>query len=124
MELLSFLIVSENLLSFKYIKRKVTITWWRSFFWKNEYLRIKSSNDSEFAVDWLKKGIVLAAKGIEIGNNAFDPLGVDLNGWGDQMQLEKDTYNDVLSELYEKYKGGGAMSPEIKLLLMFSLTSF
>jgi hypothetical protein len=86
---------------------------------KNEYLRIKSSNDNEFAVDWLKKGIVLAAKGIEFGNNMFDPLGVDLNGWGDQMQYEKDNYNDVLSELYEKYKGGGAMSPEIKLLFMF-----
>ena len=35
------------------------------------------------------------------------------------MSVEVDSYDDVLEELYEKYKGkGSSMPPEIKLVLL------
>jgi type II secretory pathway pseudopilin PulG len=53
-------------------------------------------------------------------NTRFDPLSVDLEGWSEAMgySLENQEYDEVLAELYEKYKGAGNMSPEVKLIFM------
>ena len=40
------------------------------------------------------------------------------------MSVEVDSYDDVLEELYEKYKGrGGTMPPEMKLLSVLASAS-
>ena len=53
---------------------------------------------------------------IEYGNTAFDPFGLNLDGWGEQVTEDLDSYDEIFGELYEKYKGG-KMAPEISLLL-------
>ena len=53
---------------------------------------------------------------IEYGNAAFDPFGLNLDGWGEQINEDIDSYEEIFSELHDKYKGG-KMAPEVSLLL-------
>ena len=56
---------------------------------------------------------------IEFFNSKYDPFNFKLSGWSEHMNVEVDNYDDVLEELYEKYRGsGGDMPPELKLLLL------
>jgi len=74
-----------------------------------------------------KNGTVLAAKilttsvaTLEFLNQQYDPLGFDLTGWSADVndRIEQHDFDDVLEELYEKYKGRGQMAPEVKLMFM------
>ena len=53
---------------------------------------------------------------LEYANAAFDPFGINLDGWGEQINEDIDSYEEIFAELHEKYKGG-KMAPEISLLL-------
>jgi hypothetical protein len=87
---------------------------------KNEFERIKNEMQTERSVSFLKRMLLLGVQGVEMLNTRFDPLGVDLDGWSESMgySLENLEYDEVLAELYEKYKGRGQMSPEMKMLFM------
>lgn len=91
---------------------------------KEEYHRLKSIVDNEKMVKFCKHGLIMAIKGIEFLNHSYDPLGIDLDGWGESMayNMETNEYDEVLSELYEKYKGTGHIAPEIKLILMIVMS--
>lgn len=87
---------------------------------RNEYERISNEMKTERSVAFFKRMLLLGVQGIEMMNNKFDPLGVDLDGWSEAMgySLENQEYDEVMAELYEKYKGAGQMSPEVKLIFM------
>jgi len=53
---------------------------------------------------------------LEYGNAIFDPFGLNLDGWGEQINEDIDSYEEIFAELHDKYKGG-KMSPEVSLLL-------
>jgi hypothetical protein len=91
---------------------------------KNEFTRIKAVLDNEAMVKFCKHGLVMGIKGVEMLNGAYDPIGVDLDGWSEAMSYNMATteYDEVLSELCEKYKGAGSMSPEVKLLVMIVMS--
>ena len=59
---------------------------------------------------------------IEYGNSMFDPFGVSLDGWGEAVSEDVDSYNEIFEELHEKYKGG-KMSPELSLLLRLGFSA-
>ena len=42
---------------------------------------------------------------IEYGNAMFDPFGLNLDGWGEAVSEDIDSYDEIFGELYEKYKG-------------------
>lgn len=87
---------------------------------KNEYERVTNAIKVDRSVRFLKRMLLLGVQGIEMLNSKFDPLGVDLDGWGEAMSYNMETqdYDEVMAELYEKYKSAGNMSPELKLILM------
>lgn len=87
---------------------------------RNEYERVSNEMKTERSVAFFKRMLLLGVQGIEMVNNRFDPLGVDLDGWSEAMgySLENQEYDEVLADLYEKYKGSGQMSPEMKLVFM------
>jgi len=87
---------------------------------RNEYERISNEMKTERSVAFFKRMLLLGVQGIEMLNTRFDPMGVDLDGWSEAMgySLENQEYDEVLAELYEKYKGAGQMSPEVKLIFM------
>lgn len=87
---------------------------------RNEYERIRVNMENERMVKFCKQMLLMGVQGVEMLNNKFDPMGIDLDGWSESMgySMEQQDYDEVISELYEKYKGKGHMAPELKLVLM------
>lgn len=84
-----------------------------------EYELLKSFADKRNGVKIFKNGMLQAVSVIEFLNDKYDPFDFHLSGWGEHMSVEVDTWEDVLEEIYEKYKGTGKkMAPEIKLLYL------
>ncbi len=92
-----------------------------------EYDLLKSFADRRNGIKLYKNTIINFTNLVEFFNDKYDPFGVQLAGWSEHMSVEVDSYDDVLEELYEKYKGAGkSMPPEIKLLILigFSASAF
>jgi hypothetical protein len=58
--------------------------------------------------------------GLEFLNKKFDPFDIDLDGWSESITDNITKYDDVFSELHEKYKSKAKMAPEIKLLFQLA----
>ena len=63
-----------------------------------------------------------AVNTVEYANSAFNPFDVNLDGWGEQVSDDIDSYDEIFGELYEKYKGG-KLAPEIALLLRLGFSA-
>ena len=86
---------------------------------EQEYEILKSSKMKKQALKLSQGFLINAIQTLEFLNTRFDPLGVDLVGFSEVVSLGIDDYNEVLDELYEKYKQyGRKVEPEIKLMLM------
>ena len=57
-----------------------------------------------------------AINSLEYANAVFNPFDLNLDGWGEQVNEDIDSYDEIFSELHDKYKGG-KMAPELSLLL-------
>lgn len=86
---------------------------------EQEYEILKSSKMKNQALKLSQGFLINAVQTLEFLNSKFDPLGVDLIGFSEVVSLGIDDYNEVLDELYEKYKQyGRKVEPELKLVLM------
>ena len=89
-----------------------------------EYALLKSFVDKRNSVKVYKSGLLQAVSVIEFLNDKYDPFDFHLQGWGEHMSVEVDSYDDVFEDLYEKYKGSGkGMPPEVKLLLLLTASA-
>jgi len=59
---------------------------------------------------------------IEYGNAMFDPFNISLDGWGESISEDIDSYGEIFEQLHDKYKGG-KMSPELSLLLRIGFSA-
>jgi len=59
---------------------------------------------------------------IEYGNAVFNPFDLNLDGWGEQIGEDIDSYDEIFCELHDKYKGG-KMAPELSLLLRLGFSA-
>lgn len=53
---------------------------------------------------------------MEYANAVFNPFDLNLDGWGEQVSEDIESYEEIFAELHDKYKGG-KLAPEISLLL-------
>lgn len=84
-----------------------------------EYDLLKSFADKRNGVKLYRSLILNGISLVEMGNKAYDPFSFQLDGWSEHMSVEIDGWDDVLEELYEKYKTtGGGWPPELKLALL------
>jgi hypothetical protein len=84
-----------------------------------EYDLLRSFVDKRNGIKIFKNGLLQAVSVIEFLNDKYDPFDFHLSGWGEHLSVEVDSWEDVLEELYEKYRGTGRkMAPEIKLLFL------
>lgn len=83
---------------------------------KGEYETIVEEKKKQNSVKFQGNMLMAAINGIEFLNNKFDPFDVKLDGWGEQFNENINDYDDVFSELYEKYNSKAKMAPELKLL--------
>jgi hypothetical protein len=63
-----------------------------------------------------------AINSVEYMNAAFNPFDLNLDGWGEQVSEDIESYEEIFGELHEKYKGG-KLSPELSLLLRIGFSA-
>jgi len=84
-----------------------------------EYALLKSFADKRNGIKLYKSFLLNGVSLVEFMNDKYDPFDFKLSGWSDHMSVEVDSYDDVLEELYEKYKTtGGSWPPEVKLMML------
>ena len=83
---------------------------------KGEYETHVSEKEKKNSMKFQGKMLMAAITGLEFLNNRFDPFDFKLDGWGEQVNENIDDYDDIFSELHEKYKSKASMAPELKLL--------
>jgi hypothetical protein len=73
-----------------------------------------------------KSVLVIIIQIIEFVNERFNPLGVSLGGWSEQIKEDMSNYDEILLKLLLKYKGNTESEPEMQLLmaLLFSGITF
>jgi hypothetical protein len=59
---------------------------------------------------------------MEYANAAFNPFDLNLDGWGEQVSEDLDSYEEIFAELHDKYKGG-KLAPEVSLLLRVAFSA-
>jgi hypothetical protein len=82
-------------------------------------LEDKRKKDSVKLQGWW---FMTAVNSLEYANSAFNPFDINLDGWGEQVNEDIDSYEEIFSELHDKYKGG-KMSPEISLVLRLGFSA-
>jgi len=84
-----------------------------------EYELLKSYVDKTNGIKLYKNLLINGVALVEFFNDKYDPFDFQLQGWSEHMSVEVDSYDEVMEELYEKYRGTGrSMPPEIKLLFL------
>ena len=81
-----------------------------------EYEMIMEEKTKQNSVKFQGNMMMAIINGIEFLNNRFDPFDVKLDGWGEQINENITDYDELFSELYDKYKSKATMAPELKLL--------
>ena len=81
-----------------------------------EYETIMEEKSKLNSVKFQGNMLMAMINGIEFLNNKFDPFDIKIDGWSEQVQENITDYDDIFSELHEKYKSKASMAPELKLL--------
>ena len=83
---------------------------------KGEYETHLEERERRNSVKFQGKMLMSVITGIEYLNTKFDPFDLKLDGWSEQVNENIDDYDDIFSELHDKYKTKAKMAPELKLL--------
>lgn len=83
---------------------------------QGEYETLLNERELKNSCKFQGRMLMAAITGIEFLNNKFDPFDINLEGWGEQVNENIEEYDEIFSELHEKYKSKAKMAPELKLL--------
>jgi hypothetical protein len=83
---------------------------------QGEYEMIMDEKSKQNSIKFQGNMLMACINGIEFLNNRFDPFDIKLDGWSDQVNENLNDYDDIFSELHEKYKSKASLAPELKLL--------
>lgn len=87
---------------------------------KGEYEFLINEKEKSNSIKFQGKVLTTMITGLEFLNNKFDPFDIKLDGWSEQINDGIDDYDEIFSELHEKYKSKAKMAPEIKLLFQLA----
>ena len=84
-----------------------------------EYELLKSQRTKQQAVKISQGFLVNSIQALEFLNTKYNPFEMDINGFSEAVALGIDDYDEVLGEIYEKYKNvNRRIEPELKLVLI------
>jgi hypothetical protein len=83
---------------------------------QGEYENIIAEKETSNSMKFQGKMLMAMITGLEFLNNKFDPFDLKLDGWAEQVNENIEDYDDIFSQLHEKYKSKATMAPELKLL--------
>ena len=87
---------------------------------KGEYEFLINEKEKKNSIKFQGKVLTTLITGLEFLNNKFDPFDVKLDGWSEQINENLEDFDEIFSELHEKYKSKAKMAPEIKLLFQLA----
>jgi hypothetical protein len=87
---------------------------------KGEYEFIIAEKEKKNSVQFQAKVLTTLITGLEFLNGKFDPFDIKLDGWSEQIHENIEDYDEIFSELHEKYKSKAKMAPEIKFLFQLA----
>jgi len=91
---------------------------------EEEYEILKSIQNKKAAVKLYTGFLLNSVQALEFLNESYNPFDFHLKGWSEYVNLGIDDYEEVLSEIYEKWKHTGRqIEPEIKLVLMLATSA-
>jgi len=89
---------------------------------EDEYETAMEEKKKKDAVKLYQWWFMTAVNTLEYGNAALNPFDLNLDGWGEQINEDIDSYDEIFGELYEKYKGG-KMAPELALVMRLGFSA-
>jgi hypothetical protein len=87
---------------------------------KGEYEYLCSERERKNSVQFQSKILTTLITGIEFLNSKFDPFDIKLDGFSESINENIEDYDEIFSELAEKYKSKAKMAPELKLLFQLA----
>lgn len=91
---------------------------------QTEVTRLERDRSLRKSIKFQQSMLTSFTTGMEFVNNRFDPFGIQLEGWSESVHDGIDQYDDVFTELHDKYQTKSNLPPEIKLLLMLGGSAF
>jgi hypothetical protein len=83
---------------------------------QGEYEMIMEEKSKQNSIKFQGNMLMAFINGLEFLNNRFDPFDIKLDGFSDQVSENLTDYDDIFSELHDKYKSKASLAPELKLL--------
>ena len=87
---------------------------------KGEYEYLCSERERKNSVQFQGKILTTIITGIEFLNSKFDPFDIKLDGFSESITENLEDYDEIFSELADKYKSKAKMAPELKLLFQLA----
>jgi hypothetical protein len=88
-----------------------------------ELARRKDSKGLEASLRFQRSMMTTVTSGLEFLNSRYDPLGVSLDGWSEQINENIEDYDEIFEELYDKYKDKTKVAPEVRLVMSLGLSA-
>jgi hypothetical protein len=89
---------------------------------EDEYETVMEEKRKKDSVKLQQWWFMTFVNSLEYANSAFNPFDINLDGWGEQVSEDIDSYDEIFAELHEKYKGG-KLAPELSLLLRLGFSA-
>jgi tetrahydromethanopterin S-methyltransferase subunit B len=87
---------------------------------KGEYEHHISEKERKNSVQFQAKMLTTFITGIEFLNTKLNPFDIKLDGFSESINENIEDYDDIFSEIHEKYKGKVKMAPEIRLVFQLA----
>lgn len=88
-----------------------------------EVARRKDSKGLEASLRFQRSMMTTVTSGMEFLNSRYDPLGLSLDGWSEQVNENIEDYDEIFEELYDKYKDKSKVAPEVRLVMSLGLSA-
>ena len=88
-----------------------------------EVAKRKDSKGLEASIRFQRSMLTTVTSGMEFLNSRYDPLGVALDGWSEQVNENLEDYDEIFEELYDKYKDKSKVAPEVRLIMSLGLSA-
>jgi hypothetical protein len=88
-----------------------------------EVAKRKDSKGLEASLRFQRSMMTTVTSGMEFLNSRYDPLGVHLDGWSEQVNENVEDYDEIFEELYDKYKDKSKVAPEVRLIMSLGLSA-
>lgn len=78
----------------------------------------------EKSIEMYQKLLMFGVKGLEYTNEKWNPFDFELEGWANQVSSNITDFDDIMEDLYDKYKTkGGSWPPELRLAFALAISA-